>query len=106
MSKILNLATPLPVAEKVEDLMDIVTDTFSAQFRFIQSNGEDLMDLVTSGLTAIPPYVFILIIAVLAFFATGKKIRLSHLFYHWFTVHIKPGLMESAYEYIYTRAVF
>ncbi|MCM3720550.1 MULTISPECIES: ABC transporter permease [Solibacillus] len=77
MSKLLNLATPLPIAENVEKLMDFVTDTFSAQFRFIQNNGEDLMDFVTSTLTAIPPYVFILIIAVLAFFATGKKFGLA-----------------------------
>lgn len=77
MSKLLNLATPLPVAENVEKLMDGVTDTFSAQFRFVQNNGEDLMDFVTSALTSIPPYVFILIVAVLAFFATGKKFGLA-----------------------------
>ena len=55
MSKLLNFGTPIPVADRVEELMDIVTDTFSAQFRFIQNNGADLMDLVTSGLTSIPP---------------------------------------------------
>ena len=77
MSKLLNFGTPIPVADKVEDLMDIVTDTLSAQFRFIQNNGADLMDLVTSGLTSIPPYVFIIIIAILAFLATGKRFGLA-----------------------------
>ena len=77
MNKLLNFGTPIPVADKVEEFMDIVTDTFSTQFRFIQNNGEDLMDLVTSTLTSIPPYVFIIIIAILAFFATGKKFGLA-----------------------------
>ena len=77
MNKLLNFGTPIPVAENVEKLMDIVTDTLSAQFRFIQNNGADLMDFVTSTLTSIPPYIFILIIAVLAFFATGKKFGLA-----------------------------
>ena len=36
MSKLLNLSDALPVAENVEKLMDIVTDTFSAQFRLFK----------------------------------------------------------------------
>lgn len=77
MSNLLNFATPLPVADKVEDLMDVLTDTFAAQFRFIQNNGESMMDFVTSALTSVPAIVFIILVAILAFFATGKKFGLA-----------------------------
>jgi glycine betaine/proline transport system permease protein len=37
----------------------------------------DFMDLITQGLDAIPPVIFILVIAILAFFMTGKKFGLA-----------------------------
>ena len=77
MSNLLNFATPIPVADKVEDMMDFLTDTFAAQFRFIQNNGEKMMDFVTSTLTSVPPIAFIIVVAILAFFATGKKFGLA-----------------------------
>lgn len=73
MSKFLDNIAKLPVAEAVENFMDYITDTFSSGFKFIQNSGEMMMDSVTDLLVLIPPLVFILLVAVLAFFVTGKK---------------------------------
>lgn len=73
MSNFLNDIAKLPVAEAIENSMEFITDTFSNGFKFIQNSGEMMMDSVTDFLVFIPPVVFILLVAVLAFFVTGKK---------------------------------
>jgi glycine betaine/proline transport system permease protein len=73
MSNLLNNISKIPVAEAVENIMDFITDTFSSGFKFIQNSGEMMMDSVTDLLVFIPPVVFILLVALLAFFVTGKK---------------------------------
>ncbi|WP_413362853.1 ABC transporter permease [Lysinibacillus sp. 3P01SB] len=77
MSSFLDNMPKLPISSWVEDGMDWVTDTFSGLFKMIQSGGENMMDGITDGLLFIPPVLFILIIAVLAFFVTGKKFGLA-----------------------------
>ena len=77
MSNLLNKIPEIPVADGVENLMDVITDTFSGGFKFIQNSVEFLMDGMTDLLVMIPPIIFILLVAVLAFFATGKKIGLA-----------------------------
>ncbi|ATP40534.1 glycine/betaine ABC transporter [Solibacillus sp. R5-41] len=77
MSNFLNQIPELPVGDVVENVMDWFTDTFSSVFKFIQTDGTALMDTVTNLLISIPPILFILLIAILAFFATGKKFGLS-----------------------------
>lgn len=77
MSSFLDNMPKLPISSWVEAGMDWVTDTFSGLFKMIQSGGESMMDGITDGLLFIPPVLFILIIAVLAFFVTGKKFGLA-----------------------------
>ncbi len=77
MSNFLNQIPVLPVGDVVEDIMDWFTDTFSSVFKFIQTDGTALMDSVTNLLISIPPILFILLIAIVAFFATGKKFGLA-----------------------------
>ncbi|RHW34954.1 proline/glycine betaine ABC transporter permease [Lysinibacillus yapensis] len=77
MSKILDSIPSLPVAESVEKLMDWVTGNFSALFDFIQTGGKNSMDFITDMLIAIPPVIFILLVAIAAFFATRKKFGLA-----------------------------
>lgn len=77
MSSFLDNMPKLPISSWVEAGMDWVTDTFSGLFKMIQSGGENMMDGITDGLLFIPPVLFILIIAVLAFFVTGKKFGLA-----------------------------
>lgn len=77
MSNFLNQLPVLPVGDKVERTMDLFTDTFSSVFKFIQTDGTALMDSVTNLLIGVPPILFILLVAILAFFATGKKFGLA-----------------------------
>jgi glycine betaine/proline transport system permease protein len=77
MSNLLNNISKIPVADAVENIMDFITDTFSDGFKFIQNSGEMMMDSVTDLLVFIPPILFILVVAVLAFFVSGKKWVLS-----------------------------
>ncbi|MEK4425603.1 ABC transporter permease [Solibacillus sp. FSL K6-1523] len=77
MSNFLNQIPALPVGDAVEKVMDLFTNTFSTVFKFIQTDGTALMDSVTNLLISIPPIIFILLVAILAFFATGKKFGLA-----------------------------
>ncbi|MFS0560065.1 proline/glycine betaine ABC transporter permease [Terribacillus sp. 179-K 1B1 HS] len=67
----------LPVADWTSNFVDMLTDTFAFLFDPIKDGLGDLMDLITSGLDAIPPVIFILLVAILAFFMTGKKFGLA-----------------------------
>ncbi|HWL13291.1 MAG TPA: proline/glycine betaine ABC transporter permease [Ureibacillus sp.] len=76
MSKILDRIPSLPVADSVESLMDWLTGNLSGLFSFLQNGGKNAMDFITDMLIAIPPVVFILVIALIAFIATSKKFGL------------------------------
>ncbi|SDC77151.1 glycine betaine/proline transport system permease protein/glycine betaine/proline transport system substrate-binding protein [Terribacillus halophilus] len=67
----------LPVADWTSNFVDMLTDTFAFLFDPIKDGLGDVMDLITSGLDAIPPVIFILLVAILAFFMTGKKFGLA-----------------------------
>lgn len=74
MSKILDRIPSLPVADSVESVMDWLTGNLSSLFSFIQSGGKNAMNLITDMLVAIPPVVFILVIALIAFIATKRSL--------------------------------
>lgn len=67
----------LPVADTVENVMDWLTGSFSPLFDFVQNGGKTAMEFITGMLVAIPPVVFILMIALIAFFATKRKLGLA-----------------------------
>ncbi|RUL53598.1 ABC transporter permease [Lysinibacillus antri] len=77
MSKILDNIPSLPVAELVENVMDWLTDSFSSLFDFVQKSGKSSMESITDLLVMIPPVVFILVIALIAFLATKRKFGLA-----------------------------
>ncbi|MBO2534672.1 ABC transporter permease [Rummeliibacillus suwonensis] len=77
MSNFLDNIPRLPVADWTQSAMDWMTKNFSGLFDALQSNGEWLMDSITNLLTTIPPILFILIIAIIAFLASGKKLGLT-----------------------------
>ncbi|MDN4495182.1 ABC transporter permease [Ureibacillus aquaedulcis] len=77
MNKMLDSIPSLPVADTVETIMDWLTSHLSALFSFIQDGGKNAMDFITEMLVAIPPVVFILVIAIIAFFATKRKFGLA-----------------------------
>src|SRR5690606_31249113 len=67
----------LPVADWIENLMDFLTENFANLFTFLQKAGQNSMDAFTNLLMLIPPIIFILLVAVIAFFATKKKFGLA-----------------------------
>lgn len=77
MNKMLDFIPTLPVADWVEMFMDLLTDNFASMFSFIQKWGKNSMESFTDLLLLIPPILFILIVAIIAFFATKKKFGLA-----------------------------
>ncbi|WP_102706739.1 ABC transporter permease [Terribacillus saccharophilus] len=67
----------MPVAEWTTNFVSWLTDTFAFLFDPIKEGLGNLMDVITSGLDAIPPIIFILLVAILAFFMTGRKFGLA-----------------------------
>lgn len=63
----------LPVAEWVDAAVRWLVGAFSGFFNFITNYGSSFMDAISSVLAAIPPFIFILLIAVLAYFAQNRS---------------------------------
>ncbi len=67
------LQQKLPIAPIVEKGVASLTDSGSSFFDFLQETGTFLMDNLTDLLILIPPFLFIAIMAVVAFFISEKK---------------------------------
>ena len=67
----------LPVADWVESATNWLTVTLSGLFGAIQNGGSIFMNGITNLLLLIPPFAFILIVAVLAYFMNKKQLSLS-----------------------------
>ncbi len=77
MSSILDIIPELPVADGGENLTVWLTDTFAFLFDPIQKYSEIAMEFTTETLLLVPPILFILIIAAIAFFASKKTFGLA-----------------------------
>ena len=77
MYQLLDFIPSIPIAKSTEIVMDWLTDTFAGFFDVIKESGKFSMERVTDILEWIPPILFILIIAVIAFFATKRKFGLA-----------------------------
>lgn len=66
----------LPVSEIVEQATQWLVDTFSSFFSFITFYGSRFMSSFTNLLGVIPPFLFILIVALLGYFANERKMGL------------------------------
>lgn len=67
----------LPVADWVESATNWLTVTLSGLFGAIQNGGSTFMNGITNLLLLIPPFAFILIVAVVAYFVNKKQLSLS-----------------------------
>ncbi|WP_040977750.1 ABC transporter permease [Oceanobacillus jeddahense] len=74
----LDFIDQIPLAEWTETATDWIQDSFAFLFEPIKDHLGNFMDFVSSNvLTGIPPILFILIVAVIAFFVSGKKLGLA-----------------------------
>lgn len=66
----------LPVSEVIEKATQWLVDTFSGFFDFVTVYGSRFMSNFTNILSIVPPFLFILLIALLAYFANNRKMGL------------------------------
>ncbi|AYG00104.1 ABC transporter permease/substrate binding protein [Lactococcus allomyrinae] len=64
----------LPLAEWVSTATDWITSHLAVGFDIIQKSGTTIMNGVTAGLTAVPFWLMIIVITLLAILVSGKKI--------------------------------
>lgn len=95
MNNVFNFVPQLPIANLVESLMDTIVETFSNGFDVIQETGENLLELVTEGLIAVPPLLFVVIVTVLAFLATRKLLGLALFSFIGLLFIYNQGLWEQ-----------
>lgn len=75
--KMLDFIPEIPIADWTAEFTDELTDTFSFIFDPIKENFDTLMEFISESLYAVPPVIIMIIVALLAFFITGKKIGLA-----------------------------
>ncbi|GAA0335447.1 proline/glycine betaine ABC transporter permease [Oceanobacillus oncorhynchi subsp. oncorhynchi] len=74
----LDFIDQIPLSEWTETATDWIQDTFAFLFEPIKDHFGNFMDFVSGDLLpGIPPILFILIVAVIAFFVSGKKLGLA-----------------------------
>ena len=67
----------IPLAEWVSKATDIVSDSFAFLFDPIKNEFGDGLESFADMLAAVPPVIVILLVAVLAFFLSGKRFGLA-----------------------------
>lgn len=74
----LDVVPQIPLAQWTERATELIQETFAFVFEPLKTYFGDFMDYVSGELlVGIPPVLFILIVAVIAFFVSGKKFGLA-----------------------------
>lgn len=89
------LQQAIPVAKWVENFTDWLTKTFAGLFSFVQTIGQVIMDTITNTLLFIPPLLFIVLLAVAAFFLSKKKPGLTILTFFGLLFIYNQGLWND-----------
>ncbi|WP_087973892.1 ABC transporter permease [Oceanobacillus rekensis] len=78
LNNMLDFVPVIPISEATEAVTDWLKDTFAFLFDPIKEHFGNLMEFVAEGvLMNIPPIIFIILVALIAFFVTGKKFGLA-----------------------------
>lgn len=77
LNKMVDFFPVIPIADWTADFTDKLTDTFSFIFDPIEENFSEFMEFVSETLLVIPPVIIMVVIAILAFFISGKKFGLA-----------------------------
>lgn len=77
MDNLLNFIPQIPIADYTKEITDKITSTFSFLFNPIKEHFGSFMDFTTDTLASIPAVIIILIVALIAFFISGKKFGLA-----------------------------
>lgn len=71
------LQTPLPLAEWIEMFTNWLTTTLAGLFASIQTAGSTVMNGMVETLLIIPPLIFIIVMSIIIYFISNKKIGLT-----------------------------
>jgi len=77
LNDLLDFIPKLPIAEGTKKFTDGLTKTFSFLFDPVKKYFGDFMALISDLLSSIPPVIVIIIVALLAFFISGKRLGLA-----------------------------
>src|SRR5690625_2449370 len=77
MNDLLNFLSRIPIADWTELITDWITSKFAFLFEPIKDHFGSLMEFTSNMLLAVPPVLIIIIVAILAFFISGKKLGLA-----------------------------
>src|SRR5699024_9842905 len=77
LDQLLNFAPKIPIAEATKSTTEWITDTFSFLFKPIKQYFGDFMEVSSDILMSVPPIIIILVVAVIAFFISGKRFGLA-----------------------------
>jgi glycine betaine/proline transport system permease protein len=67
----------IPIAEGTEWLTDQITEGFAFLFEPIKEHFGEFMEFTADKLMLVPPFIIIIIVALIAFFISGKKLGLA-----------------------------
>ncbi|MBM7572770.1 ABC transporter permease [Aquibacillus albus] len=95
LDSILNFIPKIPIAEAIETITEIIQNTFSFLFEPIKSGGNDFMEWLAEILADIPAVIVIIVVAVLAFFISGKRFGLAAFSLVGLWVIYNQGLWEE-----------
>lgn len=76
LNKILDIVPYIPISEKTREFTNSLTKNLSFIFDPIKKHFGNFMDWTADLLLAVPPIILILIVAILAFFLSGRKFGL------------------------------
>lgn len=68
------LISQLPFSNWIDNIVDWLTKNFSGLFSFLQTIGNSIMNFMTDILTAIPPFLMIALLVIIAFFVFNRKL--------------------------------
>lgn len=85
----------IPVAETVERITDWMTTNLSSFFDVFKNGGDILMGGISSLLLMIPPFLFIILLAILAYFANKRRLGLPVFVLVGFGYILNQGLWEE-----------
>ncbi|NCU18368.1 ABC transporter permease [Pallidibacillus pasinlerensis] len=78
MNKLLSFIPEIPIADATDKVVDKITEIFAFIFDPISTHFGNFMEFFAEDfLMSIPPFIMILLVAILAFFVSGRKFGLA-----------------------------
>jgi len=77
IDQVLDFIPKIPISEATKKTVDFITDTFSFLFDPIQKYFGDFMGMTSKLLLAVPATIFILVMVLIAFFISGRRLGLT-----------------------------